>query len=68
MKTKYYNSLKAAHSDQQNLNNLSDADLKALVNNQSAICLSLEGSNPAEYHLAIRGAGFKHLGTYQTKG
>ena len=65
MKTKYYNSLKEAHADQQKLNNLSDVELKDHVNNQGAICLSLEGSRPTDYHLAIRGSGFKHLGTYQ---
>jgi hypothetical protein len=65
MATKYYNSLKQAHSDQQRINNLSDAELRDHVNNESAVCLSLEGSNPTDYHLAIRGAGFKHLGTYQ---
>lgn len=65
MKTKYYNSLKAAHTEQQKLNNLSDSELREHVNSQSAVCLSLEGSNPTDYHLAIRGADFKHLGTYQ---
>jgi hypothetical protein len=65
MKTKYYHSLKAAHADQQKLNNLSDTELRNHVNNQNAVCLSLEGSNPTDYHLAIRGAGFKHIGTYQ---
>lgn len=65
MKTKYYNSLMAAHADQQKLNNLSDKELRERVNNQGAVCLSLEGSNPTDYHLAIRGTDFKHLGTYQ---
>jgi hypothetical protein len=65
MATKYYNSLKQAHSDQQRINNLSDAELRDHVNNESAVCLSLEGSNPTDYHLAIRGTDFKHLGTYQ---
>jgi len=45
--------------------NLSDAELRDHVNNESAVCLSLEGSNPTDYHLAIRGTDFKHLGTYQ---
>lgn len=65
MATKYYNSLKAAHAEQQKLNNLSDSELRNHLNNESAICLSIEGSSPTDWHLAIRGTGFKHLGTYQ---